>query len=72
MWMGRATVFTVGLAMTLALMIGVATTALAAVPGDPFELGGITTVNAVSTLVGNVSGPTLSVENDESNRAAPP
>jgi hypothetical protein len=70
MWVGRATVFTVGLAVTLALMIGVATTALAAVPGDPFRLGEINTVNAVSTLVGNVSGPTLSVENDESNRFA--
>lgn len=44
MWVGRATVFTIGLAVTLALMLGVATTALAAVPGDPFKLGKINAV----------------------------
>jgi hypothetical protein len=70
MWIGRATIFGVGLAVTLTLTLGVATAALATVPGDPFKLGEINTVNAVSTLVGNVSGPTLSVENDESNRFA--
>jgi hypothetical protein len=70
MWMGRATIFSVGLAVTLAVMIGVATAALRAVPGDPFKLGQLNSVDAVSTLVGEVSGPTLSVENDASNRAA--
>jgi uncharacterized membrane protein YgcG len=70
MWAGRATVFLVGLAVTLAVMIGVATAALGAVPGDPFKLGQLNSVDAVSTLVGEVSGPTLSVENDASNRAA--
>ena len=54
----------------LAMVLGVGTTALAAVPGDPLKLGQLNSVDAVSTLVGNVSGPTLSVENDESNRAA--
>lgn len=63
MWVGRATVFTVGLAMTLALMIGVATTALAAVPGDPFKLGQLNAVDAASNLVGRVNGAMLGIEN---------
>ena len=41
-----------GLAMTLALMLGGATTALAAVPGDPFKLGRVNTINALTSLVG--------------------
>ena len=45
MWLGRATVVTVGLILTLALILGVGRTALASVPGDPFELGEI---NAIS------------------------
>jgi hypothetical protein len=54
MWIGRASVFTVGLAVTLALMLGVATVALAAVPGDPFKLGQVNIVNnATTTLQGN-------------------
>ena len=67
---GRATLLAIGVGVSLALVLGAATVALAAVPGDPFKLGEINTVDAVSTLAGNVSGPTLSVENDESNRAA--
>ena len=41
MWVGRATVFLVGLAVILALVFGVATSAFAALskPGDPFKLG---------------------------------
>jgi hypothetical protein len=72
MWVGRATVFTVGLAVTLALMIGVATTALAAVPGDPFRLGRINAVDAASGLVGSVNGAMLTIENNApGSRAAP-
>jgi hypothetical protein len=69
-WLARGTATMMGFAVMLAVVLGIGTTALAAVPGDPFKLGQINTVDAVSTLVGNVSGPTLSVENDESNRAA--
>jgi hypothetical protein len=69
-WLGRGTATMMGLAVMIAVVLGLGTTALAAVPGDPFKLGEINTVDAVSTLAGNVSGPTLSVENDESNRAA--
>ena len=41
MWVGRATVFLVGLAVILALVFGTATAAFAALSsrGDPFKLG---------------------------------
>jgi hypothetical protein len=71
LWMARGTATMVGLAVMLALTVGLASTALAGTGvGAPFHLGKINTVDAVSTLVGEVSGPTLSVENDASNRAA--
>src|SRR5919107_4650601 len=69
MWVGRATVFTVGLAVTLALMLGIATVALAAVPGDPFKLGRINTINTISTLVGSASSPMLRIDNNGSGAA---
>ena len=47
MWVGRATVFAVGLSVVLAVVLGVATAALAAVPGDPFRLGQVNSINAV-------------------------
>jgi hypothetical protein len=58
MWVGRATVFLVGLAVVLALTVGVAFTALAGSGvGARFDLGKTNTVNAVSKLVGSVAGP---------------
>jgi hypothetical protein len=57
MWVGKATVFTVGPIVTLALILGVGTTALAAVPGDPFELGETNTINnALTKLAGSRDG----------------
>jgi hypothetical protein len=41
----------------LALVFGVAATSLAAVPGDPFKLGKINTMDRVSTLVNEGIGP---------------
>ncbi|CAN5300415.1 hypothetical protein BH18ACT10_BH18ACT10_03960 [soil metagenome] len=66
MWVGRATVFTVGLAVTLALMLGVATAALAAVPGDPFRLGELNKIDQLSQLVGDVDGAMLEIINESS------
>jgi hypothetical protein len=60
---GRATVFAVGLAVVVAVALGGATTALAAVPGDPFKLGQHNSINAVSRLAGNVAGPMLQLTN---------
>ena len=71
-WIGKATVFTVGLAVTLVLMFGVTTTALAAVPGDPFKLGQVNAVDAASTLVGRVNGAMLGIENkSQGSKGAP-
>jgi hypothetical protein len=52
-----------GLSLVLALVFGVATTALAAIPGDPFRLGQTNGIDAMSTLVGNVAAPMLKVDN---------
>lgn len=50
MLVGRVTVFTVGLTVTLAVMFGVATVAVAAAPGDPFRLGRANTIDKLSVL----------------------
>lgn len=68
-WVGRATVFTVGLAVVLALGLGVAVTALAAVPGDPFLLGRTNTVDALTSLVGNRTAPMLRLDNNGTGAA---
>jgi len=70
MWIGRATVFTVGLAVTLALIFGAATAALAAVPGDPFKLGRTNTIDNLSTLVGSVNNPMLKIDNNDAGDSA--
>ncbi len=70
MWVGRATVFTVGLAVTLALMLGVATAALAAVPGDPFKLGRSNAINRLTALVGGVDSALLRVDNNSAGQNA--
>lgn len=69
MWIGRATVFTVGLAVTLALMLGITTTALAAVPGDPFKLGKSNIINRLSALVGSTADAMLKVDNNGAGTA---
>lgn len=62
---GRATMLAIGVGVSLALVLGLATVALAAVPGDPFKLGKINKVNAISSLVGSVAaGPMLTIDND--------
>jgi len=71
MWVGRATVFLVGLAVILALTVGVISTALAGTGvGARFDLGKTNTVNAVSKLVGSVAGPSLLIDNNSTNAAA--
>ena len=58
--LGRSTATMMGLAMLLALSVGLASTALAGTGiGARFDLGKTNTVNAVSKLVGNVAGPSL-------------
>ena len=63
MWVGRATVFLVGLSVILALVFGVATTALGA-NGQNFILGKAkNAATKVTGLVGNVDGASLRVTN---------
>ena len=69
MWVGKATTFCVGLAVVLALVLGVASAALAALPGDPFKLGQPNRIDHLSTLVGTLAGPVLRVDNDGSGSA---
>jgi hypothetical protein len=61
MWVGRATVFLVGLSVILALLFGVASTASGA-NGKPFLLGKKNVATAVSTLLKRGAGPALSLK----------
>jgi hypothetical protein len=64
MWVGRATVFLVGLAVILAVMLGLASAALAGTGvGAAFNLGKTNTVNRLSQLVGSTDKPMLRVTN---------
>ena len=70
-WMARTTTTVVGLAIMLALMLGVATTALAGTGvGARFDLGKVNTVDAVTSLVGNVAGPSFQIDNNSTGTGA--
>ena len=70
-WMARATSTMVGLAIMLALVMGVATTALAGTGiGATFNLGKVNSVNAVSKLVGSVAGSSLQIDNNSADANA--
>ncbi len=69
-WVGRTASMVFGLALVLALVLGIATMALAAVPGDPFKLGQVNRINALTTLVGSSSGAMLAVDNDSTATGA--
>jgi hypothetical protein len=58
MWVGRATVFVVGLAVMLAVVFGVASMALGA-DGDNFKVGRTNLASAVSVLDKSGAGPAL-------------
>lgn len=69
MAVGRFASAVFGLALVLALVVGVGTTALAAVPGDPFKLGKTNTIDKASKLVGGATGALLTVDNGGSGSA---
>jgi len=69
LWMARGTATMMGFAVMLAVVLGVGTTALAAVPGDPFKLGRTNTIDQLSSLVGSTSGTLLRVNNNGSGPA---
>jgi len=60
MWVGRATVFVIGLAVILALVLGMATAAFGA-NGDFFKVGKSNFASAVSVLDKSGPGPALSL-----------
>ena len=66
---GRATVFAIGFAVMLAVVLGVATTANAKA-GDPLKLGRLNTVNQLTQLVGSVAGPSLRIDNNSTGVGA--
>jgi hypothetical protein len=71
MWVGKATVFLVGLAMMLALTVGLASAALAGTGiGASLNLGKVNKVNAISTLVGSVAGSSLKIDNNSTGTGA--
>ena len=53
-----------GLAMLLALVLGVGTTALATVSGDPSKLGRTNAIGKISRLVGDTSAAMLRIDNN--------
>lgn len=73
---GRATMLAIGVGVSLALMLGLATVALAAVPGDPFKLGKVNQIkNATTTLRASFEGlpigrPVLEVVQDQGSGGA--
>jgi hypothetical protein len=68
MWVGRATVFLVGLAVLLAVIFGVSSVALAGV-GATFNLGKKNSVNQLSQLVGSTNNALLRIDNNAGNDA---
>jgi hypothetical protein len=62
---GKTAIFATGLAMVLAMVLGVTTTALAGTGlGAAFNLGKTNSVNAVSRLVGSTASSMLLVDNN--------
>ena len=70
-WLGRGTATVMGLAVMLAVTVGLASTALAGTGvGNRFDLGKVNTVNAISSLVGSVSGSSLKIDNNSTGTGA--
>src|SRR5829696_3943239 len=71
LWVGRATVFLVGLAVILAVVLGGATAALAGTGvGATFNLGKTNTVNRLSQLVGSTDNAMLRLDNNNAGTGA--
>ncbi len=63
LWATKGAALFGGAVVTLALVLGVGTAALAAAPGDPFRLGQVNAVNALTRLSGNVNNAMLRINN---------
>jgi hypothetical protein len=60
----RGLAFAAGAVVICAVVLGAATVALAAAPGDPFRLGKGNVINAVTKLVGKANSPRLVIDNN--------
>jgi FlaG/FlaF family flagellin (archaellin) len=69
LWMARATSTIVGLAIMVALVLGVATAGLGATGGN-FILGNPNSAGAVSKLTANIAGPALQLVNQSTASGA--
>lgn len=69
LWVGRAATTLFGLALVLALIFGVASTAMSATGGN-FILGKSNTARTVSKLTANVANPALQLINNSTDAAA--
>ncbi len=69
MWVGRTAATVLGLALVLALVFGVATTAIGATGGN-FILGKANAANKASKLAASIAGPALTLVNNSTNAAA--
>jgi hypothetical protein len=71
LWIGRGTATVMGVAVFLALTVGLASTAVAGTGvGARFDLGKTNAVNAISSLVGSVAGPSLKIDNNSTGTGA--
>ena len=69
-WLGRGTATVMGLAVMLAVVFGVGTAALAAVPGNPFELGRVNAIGKITRLAGATDNALLRIDNDSKGERA--
>lgn len=60
----RGLALAIGAVVISAVVLGAATTALAAAPGDPFRLGKVNVINKVTKLVGKANSPRLVIDNN--------
>lgn len=65
----RGLALATGAVVICAVVLGAATTALAAAPGDPFRLGQINSINKFTKLVGAGNAPRLVIDNNGSGTA---
>ena len=71
MQIARGTALSLGVALMLALVLGLTSTAMAGTGvGASFDLGRINAVNAITKLVGNVAGPSLLIDNNSAAKGA--
>jgi len=71
LWLGRGAATMMGLVIILALVLGVATSALAGTGvGATFDLGRTNTVDAISRLVGSTDNALLKIENSDTGTSA--